>query len=329
MSPETKRLRSKTKSEKSEANGWLIPRQSITLFLAFGILVFGSVFLTSCNQPFQPIVNYKPQLAMYSILFANKQGVYVRLFSTTGSIDGSVNNRVHGAEVGLLMKTVTYDTAGYDTVWTEELDSVSYRDTSYYYYSPMMISSAGFYGIVAEKSGYPPVCAFATVPYSFVTIPDSKSYAALRFPDSVDYNPYFWINLGGSVAYFPQIFIEYRGFDSTGAFHSGFINASGSTPTDPFIQSMQYGVQYTVDRFVYSSQFDEVRRVAGNLTEVHFYVDVVVTQLDDPLYRFYITSGRWYNPLAMRTDRPIYSNVINGEGIVGGAAVDTTRIFLY
>ncbi len=273
---------------------------------------------------------------MYSILFANKQGVYVRLYSTIGSMNGNVDTPVHDAGVELIVPGNLYSPAdstgqaSMDTVQLKESDSVTAAsDTNFYYYSPMTISSGGVYEIVAQKSGYKPVSSYVSVPYSFVTIPDTRSYPALRYPDSVNYDPYFNIDLGGSVAYFAQLFIEYRGFDNNGNFHSGFVNASGNMPQDPFIQSTASQVQYNIDRLSYASTLSSVTRLASGLKNFHLFADIVVTQLDDPLYRFYLTSGRWTNPLVMRTDRPIFSNVNNGLGIVGAAAVDTTRIFLF
>lgn len=336
-------MKREVRSQRSEVRSLRIPQQSCfpgrgpsDLHLASRFLLLASLLSLSCNQPFNPVVNYAPQLAVYSILFSNKQGVYVRLYSTIGSISGSVNIPVHDAELELIAPNSLYDStdstgrAAGDTFQLKESDSVTVAsDTDFYYYNPMTILSGRVYEIVAQKSGYKSVSAYVSVPASFVTIPDTRSYSALRYPDSINYDPYFAINLGGSVAYFAQIFVEYRGFDSTGNFHSGFVNASGNMPQNPFIQSTASQVQYSIDRLAYASTLSSVRRLASGLKDAHLYANIVVTQLDDPLYRFYLTSGRWTNPLAMRTDRPIFSDVNNGLGIVAAAAVDTTRIFLF
>lgn len=294
-----------------------------------------SILLFSCSQPFQPTINYTPQLVMYSILFADKPGVYVTLYSTTNSVDGDVNEPVHGAKVGLVTSYTMYNPADSssdnfsDTLGLSESFIVSNHDTSYFYYSPVSISAGGTYGITAEKQGYKPVSAYVTVPLSYITIPDIYSYAALRLPDSSNVDPVFQVSLGGSSAYFVQLLLEYRGFDAAGNFQTGFVDATGSSPMDPFIQVTTNSVTFSVNRSYYSARLQYAKQAASSLRQSHMYADIVVTQLDDPLYRFYLTSGRWNNPLAMRTDKAVFSNVANGAGIVGAAAVDTTRIFLF
>lgn len=272
---------------------------------------------------------------MYSILFADKSGVYVTLYSTTNSLSGDVNDPVHGAKVGLVIQFSQFNpadsgltTASY-TVKLQESFTVANGDTSYFYYSPLYIGSGRTYGITAEKQGYKPVSAYVTVPQSYITIPDIYTYAALRLPDSSNVDPVFQVSLGGSSAYFVQLLLEYRGFDAAGRFQRGFVDAAGSSPMDPFIQVTTNSVRFGVNRSYYSARLQYAKEAASSLRQSHMYADIVVTQLDDPLYRFYLTSGRWNNPLAMRTDKAVFSNVTDGAGIVGAAAVDTTRIFLF
>ncbi len=299
------------------------------------LLLLASFFSLSCNQPFQPVVNYKPELVMYSILFADQTGVYVRLSSTSNSLKDDVTQPVHAANVGLVMSSYRLNpgdsaySATFDTISLKESFALSAGDTDYYYYASVPTYSGTTYGITAEKEGYTPVSAYVTVPYSHMTTPDADSYAALRKPDGSNVDPVFSIMLGGSSAYFVQLSIEYRGFDDAGNFRAGFVDATGSSPTDPFIQIKSNYISYDVNRSYYAARLSNAKAIAGYLKQSHLYVDIIVTQINDPLYRFYITSGRWSNPLAMRTDKVVFSNVTNGDGIVGAAAVDTTRIFLF
>lgn len=293
------------------------------------LLLTCSIFV-SCNQPFQPVIDYKPKLVMYSILFANESGVYVRLSSTTSQLKGDVTQPLHGASVTLVTAfQAGVGGGGSPTIAMKESYTVTSGDTDYYYYAPVYAVSGMTYGIEAEKEGYDSVSAFVTVPRSFVTIPDINTYSALRFPDSTDVNPNFDVSLSGSSAYFVQLAVEYRGFDSTGNFRSGFVDATGSSPANPFSQVTASSITFAVSRIYYSARLAFAKHLAGNLKQSHFYADIIVTQLNDPLYRFYLTSGRWNDALAMRTDKVVFSNVTNGQGVVGAAAVDTTRIFLF
>ncbi len=286
-------------------------------------LTLASFASLSCNQPFQPKIEYIPKLVLYSVLFANETGVYVRLASTKNSMKSGVAEPIHGANVRL-------ETFLGDDVPLVDSTIVADNDTVSFYFADFPIYPGMQYTITASKQGYDPISATATVPYSSVTIPDAHSYAALRHPDSSATNPTFVINLSGSTAaYFYQLAIEYRGFDSNGQFQIGYVNVLGNGMQDPFNEVSSYIVSGGVDITYYDSLFHYTEQLAGNLKESHLYVDIIVTKIDDPLYRFYITSGRTANPLAMRIDKIIFSNLYNGVGIVGAAAVDTTRIFLF
>ncbi|MCL4538603.1 MAG: hypothetical protein M1378_03230, partial [Bacteroidetes bacterium] len=72
------------------------------MHLASGFLLLGSLFSLSCNQPFQPKVEYAPKLVLYTVLFSNDTTVNVRLTSTSDTADSSVNNSVHGADVSII-----------------------------------------------------------------------------------------------------------------------------------------------------------------------------------------------------------------------------------
>lgn len=309
-------------------------RCSRRLYLIPGVLFLISLLSLSCNQPFQPVTNYKPRLAMYAILFADQSGVYVRLSGSSNSMKGDVTQPVHGADVGMVALLNAYSSADTSngvphTVSLKEEFAVNSGDTDYYYYSPTTVLPRMSYDVTASKEGYDSVSAYVTVPGSFVTIPDKYTYTALRLPDSSSVNPNFNVMLNGSSAYFVQLLIEYRGFDSKGSLQSGFVDATGSSPADPFIQVKNSIIPFSVTRLYYASRLAYAKQLAGSLRQSHLYADIVVTQVDDPLYRFYLTSGRWTDPLAMRTDKVVFSNVTNGNGIVGAAAVDTTRIFLF
>lgn len=273
---------------------------------------------------------------MYSVLFANQTGAYVRLGSTVNSMKGDVAAPVHGADVGLVMQTSQFNPtdstsiAVADTIYLTETTTVTAGDTVSYYYANVPILSGQQYEITASKQGYDPVSATVTVPYSFVTVPDAETYARMRSPHGATLGLGFNVNLSAvTAAEFVQLLIEYRGFDDEGQFHVGSVNVTPYDSTDPFQETTSYLLSVSVGIDQYSNAFDAAKQLASSLKESHLYADIIVTQIDDPLYRFYITSGRWSDPLAMRTDKIIFSNLANGVGVVGAAAVDTTRIYLF
>ncbi len=298
---------------KTSARSWIL---SCLLLLVSGISL-------SCSQSFQPQVDYKPRLVLYSILFSDEDGVYVRVTSTEDSRDGGISEPVHGARVWLVMP------GGY-TLSLVDSTIFTANDTASFYFANFRVFSGMQCTLTASKQGFDSVSATVTVPNSSVTIPDAESYAILRHPDSSTVNPLFAVNLSGSTAaFFYQVVLEYRGFDSTGQFRMGYVDVSGDGIENPFIEVSDRQVDEAVDITGYDAQFHHTESLAGSLKQSHLYLDIIVTKIDDPLYRFILTSGRFANPLSMRTDKIIFSNVLNGVGLVGSAAVDTTRIYLF
>ena len=87
----------------------------------------------------------------------------------------------------------------------------------------------------------------------------------------------------------------------------------------------------SIDTADYKAALARINQETDSLKVYHLYGDVIVTQIDDNLYRYFITANRSLDPLAMRTDKVIYSNIFDhaGTGIVSGVAIDTTRVILF
>ena len=291
-----------------------------------------SIIALSCNQPFQPEIQYTPKLNVYSVLFANSNAVYVRVMPVVESPSG-VSQPITGATVTLAGAgpngTVQFDTLS-DT--TEVIDG----DTVSFYYSPAHIIPGGTYFVAVNKDGFPPAYAYATVPFAYATIPDQGTDSILRSPNSpyvVSSEINFQMNLSNfASAAFAQMLVEYRGIDSTGNFHIGYSSVFPIDSLDPFIEVESTVLPLSVSTDQYRSAFiDDSLFAAIHLKNYHMYVDIIVTQVDNNLYRYFITSTRMLDPLSMRTDKIIFTNIFNnaGTGIVAGASVDTTRIFLF
>ena len=306
-------------SELSRCKCALLPKRLILSFF----LSLGPMLSLSCNQPFQPEIEYTPKLVLYSVLFAGENRVYVRVTSTENSTKADVSAPIHGVDIRI-------ETNGGYSVQLVDSTIVDSSGTMSLYSADFPISSGSQYTITACKQGYDSVSATVTVPPSSTTIPDGQSYAIFRHPDDAPDNPTFGISLSSlTAAYFCQVGLEYRGFDHMGQYRMGYVDVLGGGTQEPFIENTNDYISGQVDLTLYDSLFHYVEGLASNLKESHLYVDIIVTKIDDPLYRFYVTSGRFLSPLAMRTDRIIFSNVANGVGLVGSAAVDTTRIYLF
>ena len=297
-------------------------------YLYAGIPLAGllaSLFSLSCNQTFQPEVNYKPRLNVYAVLFANAEVAYVRVMSVVES-PTDVSEPVHGASVKLTRMLDGYSLSLVDT--TEVIDG----DTASFYYTPVRIFPGTFYSVSVEKSGYPPVTANVTVPFGYATVPEQGVYSAFRDPEYASSNLGVEAILSGlASAAFVQVLVEYRGLDSAGSFCVGAFNVMPIDSVNPFTEIEAAKLPVSVNISQYKDAFALAKQATSRLKVSHMYVDIIVTQVNDNLYRFFVTSMRSLNPLSMRTDKIIFTNIFNkaGTGIVSGASIDTTRIFLF
>ena len=302
------------------------PRYAVCRIFFFVLLA--SMLSVNCNSPFQPEVNYTPKLNVYSVLFANSNVVYVRVMSVVKS-PSEVSNPVHGATVTLFGSDPKIPNQG---ITLTDTVGVINGDTASFYYAPVHVISGYSYSISVFKVGYPQAYAYAFVPNAYAAIPDPNTYFILRNPQKATTNINLTVSLSGlASAAFVQMFVEYRGIDNAGGLHAGMFNVFPVDSLNPFTELEGNMLPLTVDTGQYHAAYDLASQYAKTMKASHMYADIVVTQIDDNLYRYFITSTRTLDPLQMRTDKIIFSNIFNnaGTGIVAGASVDTTRIFLF
>lgn len=295
-------------------------------FVVFSVSLLSVFSHLNCNNPFQPEIEYTPRFNVYSVLFANTQGVYVRVTSVEKSPFG-VQQPVHGASVTLNhTNTPQVRWELYDTTAVVDGDTVSF------YYFPAYIRSGEQYTISVERKGYLPAAASATVPLSYVTIPNQATYIALQDTTQLKLGINFSVNVSSvASAACVQAFVECRGLDETGRLHVSFFNILPVDSLNPFIEMQGRPLPVSIDTALYKNAFILAKKYAATMKVSHIYADIIATQIDDNLYRFFITSNRTLNPLAMRTDKIVFSDIFNhtGTGIIAGASIDTTRIFLF
>jgi hypothetical protein len=293
------------------------------------VLFLVPLILLSCNKPFQPEVAYAPELNVYSVLFSDAHRVYVRVASVAESQSG-VSQAVHGASV-ILVGTGPNDST-VETVALADTSAVIDGVPEPFYYAPAHIIPGGSYSVSVTQNGYPPVSATAQIPSGYATIPDQNTYSVLQNPKDVRTEIILKVNVSGfASAGFVRMLVECRGLDGSGKFTVASFNVLPVDSLNPFIELGATSFPVKIDTARYKQAFHLASDYAANLRRSHLYVDVIVTQVDNNLYRFFITSNNTANPLLMRTDKIIFSNIFNnaGTGIVAGASIDTTRIFLF
>jgi len=293
--------------------------------IAVVLFSMGSVISLSCNSPFQPELKFTPKLVMYSLFIANSQTVAVRLTSTVSTSNGLYSAAVHGANVELEFSSGFYWRFK-DTTLTDGNDTVSV------YIANMPVMGGTTYRLIARKEGYDSAYAAATVPVSYVTIPDQHGYTLMKNPINATDDITLMVSLSSpSVAELTQLLLEYRGIDGSGRLKAGMINVLPVDSLNPFSEVTAGVVPVSVPIGLYTNAFKAIKDSTKTLSTYHLYADIVITQVDDSFYRFFVTSTRGLNPLDMRTDKVIFTDISGGQGVgvVAGAAVDTTRVFLF
>ena len=306
-------------------NSKFVLRRSIFFCISF----LFSLISSNCNNPFQPEVQYTPELNVYSVLCADAHAVYVRVTPVVES-PSNVSQPIHGAAVKLIGTGPSNSTG--QIVTLKDTTALIDGDSASFYYAPVHIIPGGLYSISVTRVGYPPVSAEAQIPSGYATIPDQTTYSLLQNPKGLKTDLTLTVNLSGlSSAMSVQMFVECRGLDYTGNLTAAFFNVIPVDSLNPFTELPATRFQLTVDTAAYENAFNLASQHADSLKLWHLYVDVIVTQIDNNLYRYFITSTHTATTLLMRTDKIIFTNIFNnaGTGIVAGASIDTTRIFLY
>ncbi len=275
-------------------------------------------------------MQYTPELNVYSVLFANAQAVYVRVAPVEQSPSG-VTQAIHGASVKLLGNEIN-GIAGQSITLNDTTATVDGNTVSFYYAQANIVPGSS-YTVSVVQNGYPPTYASVSVPFGYATIPDQNAYSIFQNPKNVSSDINLEIHLSAlASAEFVQMLVECRGLDSSGSFQVASFNVIPVDSLNPFTETDAITTLETnVDISQYKNAFSLAHQYATTLTHSHLYVDIIVTQIDDNLYRFFITSTRSASPLLMRTDKIVFSNIFNhaGTGVVAGASIDTTRIFLF
>lgn len=302
---------------------------SFSSILAAHFLLLTSFFFVSCHSPFQPEVQFSPRLNVYSVLFANANEIYVRVTSVTRSQSGDVAQPVHGADVSLI-GTEPYEF--YQQIRLVDTTGVIDGDTASFYFAPISVIPGETYMVSVSKNGYPTASASATVPDQYTSVPDQNFYSALQNPEGMQPTAVFNAPVSRlASAAFARVVLEYRGLDANGNFRQGSFNVMSIDTLNPFTELTTTSLPVAIDSGAYKHAFRLAHTLADSMTAFHLYADIIVTQVDNNFYRFFVTSLRTVNPLVMRTDKIVFSNIFNGDGtgIVAGVSVDTTRVFLY
>lgn len=291
-------------------------------FLPLVLLLLFGLALQSCNSPFEVKQNYTPQLVVYGIAFRGDSTLVIRVETKaeTAAADSSASGPIAG-----LAGTVADITTGQATILKPE-----YTGGINLLEGKIDLAQKTNLTLSVTASDYPACSSSLTVLDSAVIYLAYYTTGVLQNPVAGDQNPQFTIypsNITRAIRVW--ISLDYQGTDAQGDSVSGSVFVKPAYQQDTTSYFLRINGQPTNVNFNlsdYSAAFAEAQTkiVTGRITAV-----LKILQTDAAIYDFYSISNGFNDPLTMRTEKPVYTNVTGGLGFFGSASYDSTSIQVF
>ncbi len=291
-------------------------------FLLLVFFIVSILTLQSCNSPFQVKQDYTPQLVVYGIAFRGDSTLVIRVDTKT---ETSAGGSTAAGPIAGLAGTVANNTTGQAAILKAEyVGGVNLLEGT------VDLAQKTNLTLSVVAPDYPACSSSLTVLDSAIIYLEYYTTEVLRSPSAGDQNPRFTIypsRLTRAIRVW--ISLKYEGVDSEGDSVSGSVFVKPAYQQDTTSYFLRINGQATDVNFNlsdYSTAFAEAHTkiVTGHITAV-----LEVLQTDAAIYDFYSISNGFNDPLTMRTERPVYTNISGGLGFFGSAAYDSTSIRVF
>ncbi len=281
-----------------------------------------AMILQACNSPFRPDQSYSPKLVVYGIAFRGDTTLTVRV-ETDSNVpisDSSSETKING-----LSGTLFSSTGG-----NVENLADQYLNNLNFLVGHVTMSGRSRLMLVVSAKDYPDCTARLTVLDSGIIYPAYYTISILRQPGDADKDPSFMI-YPSSMASAMRLDMKliYNGTDQFGRSVSGTIPLNPSFQRDStsyFLRidgvTTEVGFRLSDYAIAYSQALSKL--VSGKVVAV-----VRLLQIDATLYNYYSISNGFNDPMTMRTEKPLFSNVNGGLGFFASASYDSVTIPVY
>ena len=285
-------------------------------------LVTASLLFSHCESPFQVKEEYSPKLVLYAIAFRGESSLTVRVEANSRLYQADSNG---ASEIIGLTGTLSNPARG------TELQLVgSYKAGLNLLEANLNLEPKSTLEIEANADGFPSCIAALTVLDAATIYPAYWTTSTLRTPGSGQQDPQFVIYPSAlTEAIRARLHIKYAGVDSGGALIAGDFIVEPVYQTNVTSYYLRIGGRRTDVSFPLPAYADSFAQVRGRLKSGTMTAMVELVQIDAPIYYFYSISHGFNDPLTMRTEKPLYTNVTGGLGFVGSASLDTLSIRVY
>lgn len=285
--------------------------------LIAGILLAVS-FNVGCNNPFEVKQDYRPMLTLYGLLVRDDSLVYLKVLrnspmpvsdSLTSTVIPGLTAQLLDVSSGIEIPFLLAGSAGINV-----LVARSY------------IHAGSAYSLRVQASGFPECTSTATVIGTGQIEPTLGTLSAIVDPVNSQDNPTFNIYYStATVGVGLSLVLKYDGFNHKGIHVKGEIPVLPTYQQDeggqPFLRRVS-GSPMTI-MFPHDSYMTAYIAAKDNIDSGLITAVIRLVQVDGTIYNYYSISHGFNDPLTMRTERPVYTNIKNGLGFWGSAAFDS------
>jgi hypothetical protein len=305
-----------------------------------GIAILFIFAMMGCDDSFSPKAPFQPRMVIYSVLSAESDTQFVRIYSTYDSPNNDPTTNLDEKPVTDATVTISDGATTYalrDTVIPRPDKSRYLRDIHAYYVYPFRPQPNRTYKLLASS----PVNGAAE---ATLKMPGHGSISVLS--PSLLADPWFGegsyvsVQLGispNTKGFRVLFFVEYEGFGAKGwEVHRREVPASMITVNCLYLE---YAISfpkvvgrltplgrsgfegYAFGRFAYRRSVEIIR---GSYYDIRFRNAVFyLIQFDENLYNNYQTANAYQDRYSTRLDERDFTNVKDGLGVFGGFTVDS------
>jgi hypothetical protein len=308
-------------------------------FLSFTVLI--GLVISACNQPFDPRDSLDQKLVVFSVLSTDRSQQMVRVERNYMPVDYdalayTADVSVGGANVTLSSGATTYLLR--DTTFPRSDTSRYTSQLHGYVLSSFKPEYGKSYEVRVQSIQYGSAVGAVLIPSKPFLSLDASSYTVLDYPTITprEANILFPVVCGGNAkAYIVRLFVDYDvlkdgewiaeraeipvRYKYSGLVDFNYVSYGTLTPTP--VNGRTVGV-YKND--LYNRKLVELAYQTYFNTKIIFNrVVFQYLQVDPHLYDYYIVTHAYNDPHSTRLDEPSYSNVMQGEGVVGAYTLDS------
>ncbi|MCX6135264.1 MAG: DUF4249 family protein [Ignavibacteriales bacterium] len=300
-----------------------------------------TLFLLSCNQPFDPKAPFQEQLVVFSVLSTDRNAQFVRVernymppdFDPLAVVD---DKAIPGAQVTVTDGLSTYR---FRDTTLPRLDTSRFRSPIHaFVMSPFSPQAGKTYRFTVQTPGVESASASATIPSkSFpsmgITVP-----MILDSPGSFNSNEEMVFNVVLSTitrGFVGRLFLDYEVLEG-----SEWASKRTEVPLialDPKFTSLKYvtypqmiartstGFAAQIFRnYLYTATLSSISYDRYKSNKIIFNrVVFQVLQADKNLFNYFNVAHAYRDAQSIRLDEPMFSNVTGGTGLVGAYALDS------